>query len=128
MKTIRVVPQVSLTSVREDRRRYPRVTVAIQAELRPRGTDVPTRVETVDLSEGGFYVQLAFTLEVGAELDIVLWLGERRVRTKGVVVTRHPHLGNGVQFASLSSEDAAVLASFLDMKIRSTPEKRPLVQ
>ena len=114
--------------LREDRRKHPRITVAVQAELRMDGVDAPTRVETVDLSEGGFYVEMAFTLEVGSRVNVVLWIGEKRIRARGVVVTRHPHFGNGVQFDSMSEEDSAQLSAFLDSKMRGTPEQKPVVQ
>ena len=49
MKHTQLFNQLAST-VREDRRKHPRITVAVQAELRLEGLDVPTRVETVDLS------------------------------------------------------------------------------
>ncbi len=97
-----------------ERRRYFRVQVAVQLEIRPDGTNVPMRSETSDLSLGGCYVETAFTLEVGTKLDIVLWLDQQKVNTRAVVVTRHPQFGNGISFVSLSPENEARLRSFLD--------------
>ncbi len=97
-----------------ERRKYTRVQAAVQIELRPAGTDVPMRLETADVSLGGCYVEMAMTLEIGTKLDIVLWLDQQKVSTKGVVVTRHPQFGNGIQFERMSSENEAELLHFLD--------------
>ena len=97
-----------------ERRRYLRVEVAVQIELRPSGTNVPMRMETADVSLGGCYVEMGMTLEEGTKLDIILWLDQKKLCTKGVVVTRHPQFGNGIQFERLSSENEALLLNFLD--------------
>lgn len=97
-----------------ERRRYPRTHTAIQIEIRPAGSDVPTRLETSDLSLGGCYVEMALTLEVGTRLDIVLWLDGEKLNTRGVIVTRHPQFGNGIEFVGMFSESYERLRSFLD--------------
>lgn len=104
-----------------ERRRSPRVKVALQIEIRPAGTDVPTRLTTSDVSLGGCYVEMALTLEVGTKLDIVLWLDQHKVITKGVVVTRHPQFGNSLQFGHMSFENEARLRCFLDSNDGSWP-------
>jgi len=96
-----------------ERRRYPRVRVVLQAELRVEGNDVPTHVQTTDISFGGCYVELAVTFDLGTRLDLVLWLGEVKAVAKGVVVTRHPQFGNGVEFVEMSAEHQARLSAFL---------------
>jgi hypothetical protein len=97
-----------------ERRRHLHVQVAVQIELRPAGSNVPMRLETSDVSLGGCYVEMALTLDVGTELDIVLWLNQQKLSTKGVVVTRHPQFGNGIAFLPLSSGNETILRSFLD--------------
>ncbi len=95
-----------------ERRRYLRIEVAAQIEIRPDGTNVPMRLETSDLSLGGCYVEMNLTLEVGTGLDVVLWLDQQKVSTRGVVVTRHPQFGNGISFLSVSPENDARLRAF----------------
>jgi c-di-GMP-binding flagellar brake protein YcgR len=97
-----------------ERRRYLRIQVAVQIEIRPEGTNVPMRLETSDLSLGGCYVEMALTLDVGTKLDIVLWLDQQKVSTRAVVVTRHPQFGNGICFLSVFPENEARLRAFLD--------------
>ena len=52
-----------------DRRHYSRFTVNVQIEIHQDGSDVPTRIETTDLSRGGCYIQLEVPLSVGIRLQ-----------------------------------------------------------
>ena len=99
-----------------ERRRFLRIEAAVQIEIRPFGTDVPMRLETSDISQGGCYVETSLTLELGTKLDIVLWLDQQKVTTKGTVVTRHSQFGNGVEFDRLSPENVGKLRFFLDSR------------
>lgn len=97
-----------------ERRRNMRIQIAAQIEIRPVGSNVPMRLQTTDLSLGGCYVEMAFTLAVGTKLDIVLWLDDQKVSSRAVVVTCHPQFGNGISFLSVSRENEAKLRFFLD--------------
>lgn len=97
-----------------DRREHLRFQLAVQIELRPDGSNVPIRLQTSDLSMGGCYVEMALTLDVGTKLDIVLWLDQQKVSLRGVVVTRHPQFGNGIEFAGIGPENERLLYCFLD--------------
>jgi len=104
-------------AVRE-RRRHPRLKVSVPAEFKPEGTDCPTRAETADISCGGCYVEMNFTLAVGTRLDFTLWLNDAKLTTKAVVVTQHTYFGNGIQFVGLSVEDLNRLNRFLQSALR----------
>lgn len=106
-----------------ERRRHPRVQIPVQIEIRPAGMDVPMRLETTDLSVGGCYVEMALTLDVGAKLDIVLWLDGQKVSTRGVVVTRHPQFGNGIEFVGMFSDSERRLRYFLECHEKSLPPR-----
>ena len=99
---------------RQECRRHPRFKAAIQIELRLEQSAVPMRLHTADISIGGCYVETALTLEVGTRLDIQLWLREQKVIAKGVVVTKHPGFGNGIQFIPMPMQDQHILGEFLD--------------
>ena len=101
-------------AAQQERRQYPRVSASVQIELRPEGMDVPMRLETTDVSLGGCYVEMAFTLDIGTKLDMVLWLGEQKLVTTGIVVTRHSQIGNGIEFTCMSSQDRDMLRRFQD--------------
>jgi c-di-GMP-binding flagellar brake protein YcgR len=113
----------------EERRRHPRVQIPVQIEIRPASMDVPMRLETTDISLGGCYVEMALTLDVGTKLDIVLWLDGQKVNTRGVVVTRHPQFGNGIEFVGMFSESEHRLRCFLEShenswQARTPPDRR----
>jgi c-di-GMP-binding flagellar brake protein YcgR len=105
--------QDCIASFRE-RRQFQRLHLAVQAELRVQGNEIPIRVETADISGGGCYVEMAVTLEVGTELNIVMWLGHEKLAITGRVVTRHPLFGNGVEFSSLTQDIRQRLRLFLE--------------
>jgi PilZ domain len=107
-----------------ERRRYPRAKVGIPIEFKPEGAAVASHAETADLSLIGCYVEMTFTLPVGTKLDLVLWVEDQRLATKGVVVTHHPQFGNGIEFLDISQEDQGKLAHFLK-SCEAQSEKKP---
>jgi hypothetical protein len=104
---------VSTSQWAMERRNHPRVRAAIQAEIRREHSESVLRVETADVSPGGFYVEMMFTLEVGSRLDVVLWLGAEKLTARAIVVTQHPHVGNGIKFLDMRPEDQERLRSLL---------------
>ena len=108
-------PQEAHTgTVPPERRKYPRSQAAVQIELRPEGAAAPTHTHTTDLSVGGCYVEMNFTLQVGTRLDLVLWLADEKFTTKAIVATHHPYFGNGIQFVDMSQGDQSKLKRFLN--------------
>ena len=100
-------------SKREERRQHLRTKAPVEIELRSERATTPLRVKTADLSIGGLYVEMMFTLEVGTKLKIVLWLNDVQVSTGGIVVTRDLQVGNGIKFTDLTPEDRDKLERFL---------------
>jgi len=109
---------------RKERRKYPRVKVAIPIEFKAEGATVASHAETADLSLVGCYVEMSFTLPVGSKLELVLWVKDERLAAKGIVVTHHPQFGNGIEFLDMSGEDRAKLTSFLK-RCETESEKKP---
>lgn len=97
----------------KERRKYPRVKVAIPIEFKAEGATVASHAETADLSLVGCYVEMSFTLPVRTKLELFLWVEDERLAAKGNVVTHHPQFGNGIEFLEMSGEDRAKLASFV---------------
>ena len=85
----------------QDRRKYPRVKTAIQVEFQAEGATSPIHAQTSDISCGGCYIEMNFTLPVGTRLEMTLWLNDERLLTAGVVATHHPYFGNGLRFVPL---------------------------
>jgi len=97
-----------------ERRAYPRYSAHVQLELREEGNDVPMRLSTTDLSRNGCYVEMIAPLAVGVRVQATLWLGEKRVRVRGCVVTRHPQFGNGIMFLVFEDDGQQTLRTFLE--------------
>src|SRR5260370_36789767 len=100
-------------SKRKERRQRPRTKVAVEVDLQSESTATPLRVKSADLSLGGLYVEMMFTLEVGTKLKIVLWLNDVQVSAGGIVVTRDLQVGNGIEFMDMATEDRLRLERFL---------------
>src|SRR5712692_3064157 len=100
-------------SKRKERRQHPRTKVAVEVDLQSESTATPLRVKSADLSLGGLYVEMMFTLEVGTKLKIVLWLNDVQVSAGGMVVTRDLQVGNGIKFIELATEERLRLKRFL---------------
>jgi len=100
-------------SKRKECRQHPRTRVAVEVDLQSERTATPLRVKSADLSLGGLYVEMMFTLEVGTKLKIVLWLNDVQVSTGGMVVTRDLQVGNGIKFLDLATEERLRLKRFL---------------
>ena len=97
-----------------DRRRDLRYNIQVQIELREKGSEVPFRITTTDLSRGGCYVELMMPLPVGTDVTATLWLSNDAVRVRGRVVTRHTQFGNGIKFVDFDDNGERVLATYLD--------------
>lgn len=108
-----------------ERRAYERFKIALQAELRPEGTDFPIRLQTTDVSCGGCYLEMAFTLQRGHRVDLILWLGGQKLLLKGVVVSSHPQFGNGIEFTGITEDQRQRLEQFL---LWNSAEKNTLPQ
>jgi hypothetical protein len=97
----------------EEKRNHPRLKVRVPVELRQETTETPIRGETADLSLGGFYIEMMFTLEIGTVLDITLQVDDSTLLAAGEVVTCDRTVGNGIRFTSMLPEDREDLERFL---------------
>ena len=95
-----------------ERRRYPRVKAKIPVELRCSGA-APMRTSTDEISLCGCYIETMFTMDVGTKLGLVFSLKEKQIRAEGVVTTRYPQVGNGVEFIDLAPQDRLKLGEFI---------------
>jgi c-di-GMP-binding flagellar brake protein YcgR len=113
----------------EERRKHSRVKVRVPVELRTEAAETPLRVETSDLSLGGFYIEMMFTLEIGTQVDITLQVGDSTLLAVGEVVTCDRTVGNGIRFTRMLPDDREELDRFLEdieakQKADVPPEKR----
>src|SRR5882762_3943954 len=107
------VPDNSSEPRPQERRQQPRKKVGVKIEVHVEGNAAPIRTKVADLTLGGCFVEMVFTLDIGMKLNIDLWIDDVKVSTEGIVVTRLRNLGNGIQFTKLAAEDHARLKQFL---------------
>lgn len=103
---------MSAEGVRE-RRKYFRVKSAVSLELRYPGAAAPLRAMTSEVSAGGCYIETMFTLEVGTPVTMAFWLGDEKISAKGVIATRYPHVGNGIEITQIAPGDRNKLENYL---------------
>jgi hypothetical protein len=108
------------------KRKYSRVNLAVQAEIRSSSKNYPYRGRTVTVGEGGCYIEILETLEPSTTVEVVLWLNGEKVLAKAEVATTDRHIGNGIKFVHMGREDAKKLKAFL--KTASPQETAPPVQ
>jgi hypothetical protein len=97
----------------DEKREHPRLKVRVPMELRSEASDSPIRFETTDLSRSGCYIEMLFTLEVGAEVEVRFQLGDSTLLAVGKVVTCDRNVGNGIRFTRMLPEDREELGRFL---------------
>jgi c-di-GMP-binding flagellar brake protein YcgR len=103
----------------QERRRYPRVKATIPVELTCAGKS-PMRTATDEISLCGCYIEMMFTIDVGTKLGVVFSLDEERVGAKGLVVTKHSQVGNGIDFIEMAAEGRLKLSEFISERERET--------
>jgi c-di-GMP-binding flagellar brake protein YcgR len=97
----------------KERRRHLRIEAVVEIDLQLEKQAVPLRPKITDLSLGGCYVEMMFTLELGTKVKLTLQIGDAKVNTEGIVVTRDLESGNGIQFTGMRVEDSMRLKQFL---------------
>jgi hypothetical protein len=95
------------------KRKYSRVNLAVQAEMRSSSKNYPYRGRTVTVGEGGCYIEVVETLEPSTTVDVVLWLNGEKVLAKAEVASTDRHIGNGLKFVHMARQDAQKLKTFL---------------
>ena len=95
-----------------ERRRYPRVKAKVPVELKSAGMS-PMRTATDEISLCGCYIETMFTMEVGARMSVALSLKDDVIRCMGVVVTKHPQAGNGIDFIDMAPDDRLKLSAYI---------------
>jgi hypothetical protein len=104
------------------KRKYPRVKLAVPAEIRSSAKTFPYRGQTVTVGEGGCYIEVVETLEPLSRVEVVLWLNGEKVLAKAEVASSDPRIGNGLRFVHMGREDAEKLRTFL----KAAPQEAPV--
>lgn len=73
----------------------------------------PMRSATDEISLCGCYIETMFTMEVGTRLSLALSLKDDMVRCMGVVATKYPQVGNGIDFIDMAPDDRLRLSAYI---------------
>jgi c-di-GMP-binding flagellar brake protein YcgR len=95
-----------------ERRRYPRVKAKVPVELLCSG-ESQMRGATDEISLCGCYIETMFTMDVGTKLGLVFSLNQDRVKANGIVATKHPQVGNGIDFTDMDPESRLKLSEYI---------------
>jgi len=71
------------------------------------------RTATDEISLCGCYIETMFTMELGTKLTLVFSLNAGKIQAQGIVTTRFPQVGNGVDFVVMGPADRAKLAEYI---------------
>jgi hypothetical protein len=84
----------------------------VPVELKCAGT-APMRTATDEISLCGCYIETMFTMEVGTRLDLTMSLNDDVIRCIGVVATKYPQVGNGIDFVDMAADDRLKLSAYI---------------
>ena len=96
-----------------ERRECPRYLVCVEIEIVDRGSRIPSRGNTTDVSLSGCYVATIFPLPVGAVVDIQMRIADGHIKGYGSVQTCHRGVGMGIKFADLTRDAIDRLDAYL---------------
>lgn len=105
-------PTMNASAHDPERRRYPRVKVKIPVELTC-ADKAPMRTSTDEISLCGCYIETMFTMDLGTRLHVALSLKEDVIRCMGMVATKHPQVGNGIDFIDIAPDDRLKLSKYI---------------
>jgi uncharacterized protein (TIGR02266 family) len=102
----------------QDRRRFPRIQLAVAVELRFASAEAALESRTVDISEGGVFIRMPRPRPEGTSIQLRLHVGGRVLEIGGVVVRsvrpgEGEPAGIGVWFTDLRPEDAAFVQTLV---------------
>ena len=97
----------------QERRRAPRHTCNILANIRGVGDSFATSARLTDISRNGGYLETMSPIPVGTEIKLTLETGQAKIPLIGIVRTLHPAMGNGVAFTKIEVGALQLLESFL---------------
>jgi PilZ domain len=86
------------------RRRHPRFSCELPAELRLEGSRSPLWASTGNVGEGGCFLQMLNVVPVGTRVDVALWLGDVKMWAQGIIVSVVRGFGMGIKFTAMSYE------------------------
>lgn len=111
----------------QDRRRYPRMKCFVAVELRLQSSSAPVWGNLANTSLGGCLVETANPLQVGAKLEIGLWVSSGKIWVKGLILdgvvdNTDPSFGVRVKFGEMEACERESLRQFLKYVEKETKD------
>ena len=97
----------------QERRRAPRYSCNIAANIHSVRDSFTTSARLTDISRNGGYLETMSPLPVGMEIKLTLETGRAKIPVIGIVRTQHPAMGNGVAFTKIDVGAMQLLETFL---------------
>ena len=98
----------------KSRRRFSRHKIFFNMEMCDERVNTPIRVRATDISANGCYVETMLPLATGTILRVEFWVDSEKMSTSGIVRTKDPGVGMGIEFTGLTPASQKRFQSFLD--------------
>ncbi|HTP44205.1 MAG TPA: PilZ domain-containing protein [Candidatus Acidoferrum sp.] len=102
-----------------ERRRFPRVSCRIEANVTEESSGMNLPVKVTDISLGGCYVEMLAPLPLNSSVELTMDTAHGAIQARGKVITAQTGMGMGIAFAAVSPED------FERLRAIAPPAPRP---
>lgn len=103
-------------------RANPRIRCSGTGQIIQPGVAYPIWAKVTDLSLGGCYLELVFTLAQNSPVELKLTVRDHTFTARGTVATSHPGVGVGIRFTRVDDASRNVLIELLQ---ELTVQRRP---
>ncbi len=111
----------------EERRRHPRLKCNGSVEIHLVGTQLVTWGRVSDICLGGCYAELSSPFPMDTALELIVNVGEERVRTRAVVRSHHPGFGMGIAFVETPPQQTEALKRIIAVLSGAVPAPAKVV-
>ena len=98
----------------KSRRRFSRHKIFFNMEMCDERVHTPIRVRATDISANGCYVETMLPMATGTILRVDFWVDSEKMSTTGIVRTKDPGVGMGIEFTGLPPASQKRFQTFLD--------------
>jgi hypothetical protein len=98
----------------KSRRRFSRHKIFFNMEMSDERVNTPIRVRATDISANGCYVETMLPLSTGTILRVEFWIDSEKLSTTGMVRTKDPGVGMGIEFTGMTPSAQKRFQTFLD--------------
>lgn len=100
----------------------PRIRCSGVGQITQPGVTYPIWAKVTDISLGGCYLELVFTMSPHSPVKLQLTIHDRTFTAAGTVATSHPGVGAGIKFTRVDDASRIILVELLQ---QLTTQRRP---